>query len=333
MDNMYIYYKKLHCRSSKKSKKRKRDNSESELEAIIENRTVHRHHAKPPSWRRKQEQLEDEKKKKLRKAKPEEKKAIRKEFNKEIKDISKLKNGYEVPILEYIKTKKFMDLNGNPIGLAYVSESNKRKDILIGNTEFIKYISFDYSATESGESLIRTVAYLTDKGINGLKTYLRNKGKQSYDKSKPVTNKKIKQNPVRNNNKNIKNRILTVKTYDMYISGHKVHVNLEGKLDIFTVNKYQNKLLDVKKASKKLGKKILNFARFGREKTWVRQTTGMNNQFIEETFVMLAEILYEIYKKHEIETVVDQAIKAESFPFANLGEPYEQQSQYQAPPL
>jgi len=214
------------------------------------------------------------------------------EINREIREIKK-KNYVHISKLRSPRT--IPDLNNNSIGQVFFSE--KKSDevgiIKIGDAAYIN--NFFFCFTVSGSNyFLRTTATLTDPGKDELKRYLKRYFKMSHKrKMANSSQRKLKRKPNRFFNQELKRR----KAFNINIDGTKVHLNTEGKIEIFSeYNTKQNApLVGRENLDGQQINRLMAYSRFTRAKKWIYETNNKTNSLIGSSVNTLAQVISEIF--------------------------------------
>lgn len=305
---MFIYYKKYTLKKEEKTKNWFNENS---LETRVESpktpklesfpqtqiKTVGRWKVKPSIVHRLIEKLETESKKSDNtKERIEIKKKMR-EIRTTNKPYGHKTNGIKTnshPTKYESTTKHFIDLNGQTIGEVYkIAKYNKNIDLIrMSGSRLIEDIGFDFTRLNSEDSCLRTFAYLTEEGKDGLRVYLQKciRNRLSYHDHR--RNPKLK----RASKREVKRIIRTKNAYDIKIMGMNVHVNLRGKVELFTQYSELSRLLISNENLTTLqNKRLRKFTEYAGVKKWIYDTTPSFNEFIGKTFRELSRATQTIF--------------------------------------
>ncbi len=209
-------------------------------------------------------------------------------------EIRKIKQS-KISINRDQRTEIITDLRGEPMGVVYIAPKeyvNGKPNVTIGDTTFIKNVLFDFvKARKREEFCIRSTAYLTEEGIEGLKSYIKrffrqrfkyeNKGRGSKEYSK-VSNKKIRDELKKRN------------TYDIVVTDMILaHLNILGKIEILTSGLEAGMLQKVH-----IDDRCSKYVKYSPSKIWVKESNKPLNLLIGRSFYTLSRAIGEIYKNY-----------------------------------
>ena len=191
----------------------------------------------------------------------------------------------------------FTDLESNVIGTTYESDSLEAlDDIKLGSSRYLKGVSFDFVSIkgQSNTYAVRVSSFYTDEGMHLIRGFLMNYLNDIRNKSRKKIKNRYKDldNAVRENEKG--------ETQGIKIDGGPVHINLNGKVNLFA--KYPGLSGMLKRRDQVTSEAVLRiekYAQFSPINQWVRETTPDYNGFIGGMFKIMADVNNELLEKSQ----------------------------------
>jgi len=167
---------------------------------------------------------------------------------------------------KYSGETRFCDLNGTLIG--FVTPSLSEEGVQF-DTTLVRNLGLTFEQSNSFHELIRVTAFLTEAGINGLRDYLDKK----YLKRRAE-----------------RLRGFEKRVYDFDFDGIIVHVNLRGKIDIYTESDVLegNLVGSSDQLTHRERSNLRSYASFSAYKKWPRYTNNAINTVIGDEVNHLA---------------------------------------------
>jgi hypothetical protein len=189
------------------------------------------------------------------------------------------------------------DLLGNQIGIFYRGNNPNNPDHLnLGSEEYVSSFSFKVSATKNGEYCLRTTAYLTERGKDALKGYIKKQLKRREQRKQTIGGKNSK---LWVKNSRIKRKIRRVDTFDVVIEGLNIHLDKKGKIEImYQCPGLDSLLQNGEELSEKQEGRLKYFTRYALTKKWIYETTNDFNRFTGEKLEELSVAVNEILKEN-----------------------------------
>lgn len=201
------------------------------------------------------------------------------------------------------------DLNNNLIGRIH-SDRDSPSNLEIGNEECIRGFRFDFvwgfmkvNSEDESNVYVRTTAFLTCEGKKKAERYVIKRMRENSEyipHSRPNTHYarfgKVHSKPKLDISKyKAKMRLGNTRTFDMSIKGQNAHINLDGKIEIFTFCPQMISSLLVNETSDiKYKANFQEYVHYTTLKRWISRTDKQANLFIGATFQNLADVLYEV---------------------------------------
>ncbi len=209
-------------------------------------------------------------------------------------DIRLLQNTFEY---QGAGLEKFDDLQGTPIGWIHADETSSR-NFPLGDTQYFTGFRFDFvkgfngqEAGENQEIYIRTTAYMAKVGMKKAEKYIL---KSILNES--LTPRRHRQYSITKNKAKL--RMKGINSYDRTIEGCNTHINLNGKIEIYTPcpeDIFSLLTGNVRRGiSVKPMEMFRQYTRYTKLKQWIGTTNQNVNDTIGATFRNLATVLAEI---------------------------------------
>ncbi|HII64278.1 TPA: hypothetical protein HA280_02035 [Candidatus Woesearchaeota archaeon] len=203
------------------------------------------------------------------------------------KKIDRLKNSFTYDGKDILG--RIYDLEGNPIGRIHIHETFPYNFIL-GDQYYVRGFRFDFiQGTPSfgerrQEIYVRTTAYLTDEGKKSARQYI------DHYLDSPLFAMLQRYEGCYQRQKNEAG-----KTFDILVGEHEAHINLNGKIDIFTPYPAEAPSLSSRCATEQSRGRFAQYTHYTHIKKWIGKTDAQTNEIIATTFKSLAAILDGIF--------------------------------------